>query len=126
MSPALEPTTISFPEADLEDLRRRLAATRLAEPIAGAGWTYGIDIAFLRELVEYWRTEFDWRAVERELNCYENGYATIDGHRIHVLRAKSPHPGAMPLLLSHGWPGSVLEFMKILGPLSDPVAYGGD
>ncbi|MFN2425658.1 MAG: epoxide hydrolase family protein [Candidatus Binatia bacterium] len=126
MAPAIQPCVISFEEDDLDDLRRRLASSRLPDAIHGSGWTYGIDIAWLRELLDYWRTTFDWRAVERDLNRYEHAFATIDDHRVHFLHARSKHPDALPLLLSHGWPGSVLEFLKIIGPLTDPVAHGGD
>ena len=125
MSEAGESFTIHFDDADLEDLRRRLAATRLPRAIDGAGWDYGIDVAYLAELLESWQTKFDWRTVERELNRYRHAYASIDGLRVHYVEARSPHPGALPLLLTHGWPGSVLEFLKILGPLTDPVAHGG-
>jgi pimeloyl-ACP methyl ester carboxylesterase len=126
MKPTVEPLTIRFPDSDLEDLRRRLESSRLPEAIEASGWTYGIDVAWLREFLEYWRTGFDWRAVERELNCFDNGYVTIDGLRVHTLHARSQHADAMPLLLCHGWPGSVLEFMKVIGPLTAPVAHGGD
>jgi len=126
MSGAIERFRIHFEEDDLVDLRRRLAATRFPDPIEGAGWDYGIDLAWLRELLEYWRTGFDWRAVERELGRYEHGYVRVDGLRVHVLVARSPHKGALPLLMTHGWPGSVLEFLGVLGPLSDPVAHGGE
>jgi pimeloyl-ACP methyl ester carboxylesterase len=93
--------------------------------VEGAGWSYGIDLAWLADLLEYWRTRFDWRAVERELAKYRHAYATAGDHRVHFLEARSPQPDALPLLLLHGWPGSVLEFLKVLGPLTDPVAHGG-
>ncbi len=125
-SSSLRPFTIRFPDDDLASLRRRLADTRLPEAVEGAAWTYGIDLAWLRELLLYWRDGFDWRAVERELNRHEHAHVEVDGLRVHVMSARSPHPEAMPLLLAHGWPGSVLEFLKILGPLADPVAHGGD
>jgi epoxide hydrolase len=126
LQPLIAPLTIHFPDSDLDDLRRRLESARLPEAIEASGWTYGVDVAWLRDLLGYWRTRFDWRAVERELNCFENGYVTIDDLRVHVLHARSRHAEAMPLLLCHGWPGSVLEFMKVIGPLTDPVAHGGE
>jgi len=126
MAESLQPLTIRFEDEDLVDLRRRLESSRLPVAMEGAAWKYGIDLAWLRDLLEYWRKDFDWRAVERELNRYESGFATVDDHRVHVLRARSPHPEALPLLLVHGWPGSVLEFLKIIGPLTNPTAHGGD
>lgn len=120
------PLVVRFADADLDDLRRRLANARLAEAIDGAAWSYGIDVAYLRELLAYWKDRFDWRAVERELAAYEHVRARVDGLGVHVLRARSPVRDALPLLLVHGWPGSVLEFRKVLGPLSDPASYGGN
>ena len=125
MSVRIDPIRIHFDEAELADLRRRLESTRLPHAIEGAAWSYGIDLALLADLLEYWRTRFDWREVERELGRYRHAYATIDGRRVHFLEAHSPERGALPLLLVHGWPGSVLEFMKILGPLTHPVSHGG-
>ncbi|HXC50208.1 MAG TPA: epoxide hydrolase [Candidatus Limnocylindrales bacterium] len=125
MSERGETFTVHFDESELTELRRRLASTRLPAAVEGAGWDYGIDTAWLADLLEYWRTGFGWRIVERELNRYRHAYLAVDGLRVHFLEARSPHPGALPLLLTHGWPGSVLEFLKVLGPLTDPVAHGG-
>ncbi len=126
MNTAIETSPIHFDEEDLADLRRRLECSRLPEAIDGAAWAYGIDLAWLHELLEYWRSGFDWRAVERDLNRHQHGYASIDGLRVHFLHARSPHPHALPLLLLHGWPGSILEFAKVIDPLVDPVAHGAD
>jgi len=126
MPAAVEPCTIRFDEEDLVDLRRRLSTARLPDAMAGSGWTRGIDLDWLRDLLDYWRDGFDWRAVERELARYEHGLASVDGLRMHFLHARSAHPDALPLLLAHGWPGSILEFLKVIGPLTDPVAHGGD
>ncbi|HYB99980.1 MAG TPA: epoxide hydrolase [Candidatus Limnocylindrales bacterium] len=126
MDEAVTPFRIEVPRHALQDLRERLLRTRLPEPIEGAGWDYGIDVAYLKELIAYWRDRFDWRAVERELARYSHFVTPIDGLHLHFLHQRSPHPNAMPLLLTHGWPGSILEFMKILPRLLDPPAFGGD
>ncbi len=117
---------IDVPHEVLADLDRRLAATRYPAPVQGAGWDYGMDVDYLRELVAYWRTRFDWRAVERQLNSlpqYRQRMAGVDLHFVHV-PGKGPAP--VPLLFLHGWPGSFWEVSKIIGPLTDPGAYGGD
>lgn len=118
--------TIRFPEDDLADLARRLEKARLPDPLPGSGWAGGIDLEWLPQLLEHWRTRFDWRGVEAELNRYEHAFAQANGQRVHYLHARSPHQDAMPLVMTHGWPGSVLEFLKVLGPLTDPVTHGGD
>lgn len=123
---AVEPFVIRFPDEALADLARRLDATRLPQPLPGAGWSGGVDLDWLAGLVEHWRTRFDWRAVEAQLNRHEHAYADVRGQRVHFLHARSPHPCAMPLLMTHGWPGSVLEFLKVIGPLTDPTSHGGD
>jgi microsomal epoxide hydrolase len=125
MSDAVTPFEIRVPDAVLDDLRERLARTRFPDQIEGAGWDYGTELGFLRELVAYWRDKFDWRAVEAQLRRYEHFTTTIDGQRIHFLHARSKHARALPLVVTHGWPGSILEFMKILDPLTDPTAHGG-
>ena len=109
----------------LTDLKARLARPRLPEPLAGAGWQLGTDVAYLRQLLEYWRDRFDWRAQERALNRMEQFTTTIDGLRIHFVHRRSRHAAAMPLLVTHGWPGSIAEFAKVIGPLTDPTAHGG-
>lgn len=122
---AIEPFRIDVPEAVLDDLRERLARTRFPEPIEGTGWGYGTDAAYLRELCSYWREKFDWRAQERLLNSFEQFTTSIFDHRVHFLHARSRHEDAFPLILTHGWPGSVFLFHKIIAPLTDPTAHGG-
>jgi pimeloyl-ACP methyl ester carboxylesterase len=124
-SDAIRPFTIGIPDAALADLKARLAAARLPEPLQGDGWTHGTEIRYLRALVEYWRTTFDWRAQERRLNQLPQFTTTIDGLSVHFIHVRSRHPNAMPLLITHGWPGSFVEFTKVIGPLTDPVAHGG-
>ena len=122
---AIRPFTIRVPDAVLADLGARLANARLPEPLQGDGWTHGTDLRYLRGLVAYWRNGFDWRAQERRLNQFEQFTTNIDGLNIHFIHRRSKQPGALPLLMTHGWPGSIAEFTKIIGPLTDPGAHGG-
>ena len=122
---AIRPFTIRIPDAVLADLKARLAASRIPEPLQGPGWTHGTDIDYLRRLVAYWRNGFDWRVQERRLNQLEQFTTTIDGLTIHFVHRRSKHANALPLLITHGWPGSFVEFTKIIGPLTDPEAHGG-
>ncbi len=122
---AIRPFSIQVPDAALADLKARLDLTRLPEPLQGAGWTHGTDIGYLRELLAYWKTGFDWRAQEKRLNQFEQFTTTIDGLRIHFLHRRSARADALPLLITHGWPGSFVEFTKVIGPLTDPAAHGG-
>ena len=124
-SEAIVPFTIKVPEAVLQDLKARLRNTRLPQEIPGTAWDYGTDLAYLRSLVAYWRDNFDWRAQERKLNALPQFKTSIDGLEIHFVHIKSKEPGAFPLALTHGWPGSFFEFTKIVGPLTDPVKFGG-
>lgn len=119
------PFQIAVPDADLEDLRERLRRTRWpdAEPVDD--WSQGVPLAYLQELCAWWAEEWDWRDVEARLNAHEQRIATVDGLDVHLLHVRSPEPGARPLVMTHGWPGSVLEFLDVLGPLTDPVAHGG-
>jgi len=119
------PFRIDVPQADLDDLRDRLARTRWPDQVPGSGWDYGIPVEYVRELAGYWRTGYDWRVHEARLNGFGQFTTTIDGQRIHFLHVRSASPGALPLIITHGWPGSVVEFMEIIGPLSDPAAFGG-
>ncbi|MEO8680475.1 MAG: epoxide hydrolase family protein [Vicinamibacterales bacterium] len=121
----VRPFKIQVPDAVLADLKARLANPRLPEPLQGDGWTLGTDIKYLRELLAYWRDRFDWPAQERRLNQFEQFTTTIDGRQVHFIHRRSKHPGAFPLLITHGWPGSFVEFAKIIGPLTDPTAFGG-
>ena len=126
MAAAVAPFRVEVPDAVLTDLRGRLDATRYPAALPGAGWDYGTDDAYLRELVAYWRDGYDWRRAEARLNGYEHATTEIDGQRIHWLHARSPVPDALPLVLTHGWPGSIVEFLDVIGPLADPAAHGGD
>jgi epoxide hydrolase len=125
VSETVEVFRIDVPEAVIDDLRERLARSRLPEPIAGAGWDYGVDFAWLRDLLAHWRAHYDWRAWERRLNTLPQFRTRLDGHGIHFVHRRSPEPDALPLLLAHGWPGSFFEFHKVVEPLADPRAHGG-
>ena len=120
----METFRIEVPEAELVDLRDRLARVRWApEPPADG---YGVSGSTVRKLVEHWRDGYDWRAVEARLNAHPQFTTTIDGANVHFLHVRSPEPNALPLLLSHGWPGSVAEYLDVIGPLTDPRAHGLD
>jgi microsomal epoxide hydrolase len=116
----IEPFRIQVADEILDDLRRRLALTRFSDQIDGAGWDYGTDAAYLRELCRYWEQDYDWRAEERALNRFCQYTTEIDGQRIHFIHHRSADDGALPLLVTHGWPGSVAEFSKIIEPLTAP------
>lgn len=122
----IRPFRIEIPQADLDDLRSRLDRVRWAQEIEGAGWDYGVPLSVLKPLVDYWKNTYDWRAWEARLNSFPQFTTTIDGQNVHFLHVKSPEPGALPLILTHGWPGSVAEFLNIIEPLADPRAHGGD
>jgi len=122
----LAPFTVAVPEEVLADLRARLERTRFIDDFASDEWTYGVSQTYLRELCDYWRTTFDWRAQEAILNAFDQLETHIDGQHLHCIDARSPNPAALPLLLVHGWPGSIFELVKVIGPLVDPVAHGGD
>ena len=117
---------ISVPDGVLTDLKNRLAMTRLPDQIPGTGWDYGTNRDYLEELIEYWKDEFDWRAQEEKLNEFDHFKTAIDGLDVHFIHERSLVDDAIPLLLTHGWPGSFVEFVDIIGPLTDPEAYGGD
>ena len=123
-TPDIQEFRIDIPQADLDDLADRLARTRWPASLPGADWERGVPVSYLRELAEYWRSGFDWRAAEARLNAYPQYVTEIDGQKIHFLHVKSPEPQATPLLLLHGWPGSIVEFLHVLGPLSDPRGHG--
>ena len=120
-----EPFVIAVPDAEIEDLHRRIRATRWPDQIPGAEWVYGADLATVKDLANYWASGYDWRAAERELNRYPQFLTRLDGQRIHYIHARSPHDNALPLILTHGWPGSVSEFTKLIEPLIDPPSAGG-
>ncbi len=120
------PFRIAVPDAVLTDLRERLARTRFPDEIADSGWTYGTNLAYLRELVAYWREQYDWRKAEAALNAFPQFKARVRDLDIHFIHVRGKGPKPFPLVITHGWPGSVAEFTKIIGPLTDPAAHGGD
>ena len=120
------PFRIEIPQDRLDDLRERLARTRWPEAETVTDWSQGVPLSYLRELCGYWADGYDWRATERQLNRLPQFRAELDGLGIHFLHVRSPHPDALPLVLTHGWPGSIVEFLKVIGPLTDPTAHGGD
>jgi pimeloyl-ACP methyl ester carboxylesterase len=122
----IDPFTIAIPQADIDDLHARLERTRWPDELPGVGWSLGVPLAYLKDLAEYWRTGYDWRAQEAALNAFPQFTTTIDGQNTHFLHVRSPEPGALPLIMTHGWPGSVVEFLDVIGPLSNPRAHGGD
>jgi epoxide hydrolase len=126
MASEIRPFEITIPEAELVDLRERLARTRWAGRLPGEGWEPGVPVAYLRELAEYWRTAYDWRAQEKRLNAFPQYMTEIDGLNVHFLHVRSPEPEALPLVLTHGWPNSVVEFTRIIAPLADPRRHSGD
>jgi epoxide hydrolase len=123
MGEGITPFLIDVPDADLADLRRRLRQTRWPEPEPVSGWSQGVPLAYLRDLCGYWAGEYDWRATEARLNGLPQFRTVIDGLAIHFIHVRSPRPDALPLILTHGWPGSVVEFLKVIGPLSDPAGH---
>ena len=120
------PFEIDIADAAIADLKRRLAATRMPDQIADTTWEYGTDSSYLSELIAYWQDDFDWKKQESELNQFDQFKTEIDGLDMHFIHQRSENPDAIPLMIVHGWPGSVAEFSKIVGPLTDPVAHGGD
>jgi pimeloyl-ACP methyl ester carboxylesterase len=126
MSGEPAPFRIEIPEADLADLRERLARTRWPEGETVEDWSQGVPLAYIRELCRYWAEGYDWRATEARLNALPQFRAEIDGLGIHFVHVRSPHPDALPLVVTHGWPGSIVEFLKVIGPLADPTAHGGE
>jgi microsomal epoxide hydrolase len=123
---SLEPFEVDLAAEDIEDLRARLDRTRWPDTLPGVGWTLGADLAYVRDLCDYWRTRYDWRAFHARMNAFPQFLTEVDGQRLHFIHARSPEPNARPLILSHGWPGSTAELLDVIGPLSDPRAHGGD
>src|SRR5579885_2752099 len=123
---AVEKFVLAVPDDLLADLRERLAHTRLPGEVRDSGWRYGTNLAYLKELIEYWRTRYDWRKHERELNAFAHFKVTIDGCNIHFIHQPGAGPNPAPLLLLHGWPGSIAEFQQIIPILTDPARHGGD
>jgi len=121
----IERFRVHVDDSTLEDLRLRLSRTRFPDQIEGSGWEYGTPVAYVRELVDYWRDGYDWRAQEARLNELDHFRTRIDGQSIHFVHAGSEHADALPLLLIHGWPGSIVEFLDVIPRLTDPEAHGG-
>jgi pimeloyl-ACP methyl ester carboxylesterase len=122
----ITPFRIDIAQADLDDLHSRLARTRWPSVLPGAGWERGVPLDYLKGLADFWRTGFDWREQEARLNAFPQFTTEIDGQTFHFVHARSPEPNAIPLIITHGWPSSFVEFMGIIGPLTDPAAHGGD
>jgi pimeloyl-ACP methyl ester carboxylesterase len=125
MNDAITPFTLAVPQADLEGLNRRIDQTRWPDAETVDDWTQGAPLANVKALVDHWRHRYDWRRCEAMLNGWGQYKTAIDGLDIHFLHVRSKHENALPLIITHGWPGSVIEFMKIIGPLTDPTAHGG-
>jgi hypothetical protein len=126
MSGEIRPFRIDIPQADLDDLRERLGRTRWPAELPGSGWEAGVPVGYLKDLAAYWATGYDWRAQEARLNEFPQFTTVIDGQTVHFLHVSAAEPAALPLVITHGWPGSVVEFMRIIGPLTDPARHGGD
>jgi pimeloyl-ACP methyl ester carboxylesterase len=124
MREPIEPFEVHVEDAVLDDLRDRLARTRLPDQIDGTDWEYGIPVDYVRELVDYWRTTYDWRAVESALNRFDHYRTEIDGQSMHFIHERAANADAFPLLLVHGWPGSIVEFLDVIPRLTDPAAHG--
>ncbi|MBE8470176.1 epoxide hydrolase family protein [Streptomyces justiciae] len=122
----VRPYRIDIPQSDLDDLHTRLDRTRWPDDLSATGWAYGVPADYLRDLVHHWRHSYDWRAAEAELNEWPQFTTVIDGSTVHFAHVRSPEPDATPLIVTHGWPGSIAEFLDIVGPLTDPAAHGGD
>ncbi|HEX9553781.1 MAG TPA: epoxide hydrolase [Streptosporangiaceae bacterium] len=122
----IRPFRIDIPQADLDELRARLESTRWPDQVPDSGWDYGIPLDYVQQLAEYWRTSYDWRVHEQALNAFPQFTTGIDGQRVHFLHVSSPEPDAIPLIMTHGWPGSIVEFINIIGPLTNPRAHGAD
>ncbi|GAA2103603.1 epoxide hydrolase family protein [Actinomadura alba] len=126
MSTEIRPFQIDIAPVDLDDLNNRLDRTRWPQQLPGDGWSRGVPVAYLRELADYWRNEYDWRRHEARLNEFPQFMTEIDGQEIHFLHVRSAEPGALPLILTHGWPNSFVEFTDLIARLTDPRAHGGD
>jgi len=125
MSDAITPFQIAIDDAQLVDLKRRLAATRWPDKETPSDWSQGIPLSYVKELCNYWEKDYDWRKREALLNRFPQFRTTIDGVGIHFIHVRSPHANALPLVMTHGWPGSIVEFQKVIGPLTDPTKHGG-
>jgi pimeloyl-ACP methyl ester carboxylesterase len=121
----IRPFSVKFPDSDLEDLRRRIRAARLPERETVPDFSQGVPLDTVQKLARYWATEYDWRKVEERLNSVPNFITEIDGLDIHFIHVRSKHENALPIIITHGWPGSVIEQLKLIGPLTNPTAHGG-
>jgi epoxide hydrolase len=121
----IRPFRFAIPDSALQDLKRRLGDARWPERETAQDWSQGVPLAYTREVCEYWRTRYDWRRCEAALNALPQFVTTIDGLDIQFIHLRSKHERALPMIVTHGWPGSVIEFLKVLGPLTDPAAHGG-
>ena len=122
----IRPFRVAIPQDDLDDLRNRLARARWPTELPGVGWSRGVPLDYLKGLAAYWGADYDWRAQEADLNAFPQFTTEIDGQTIHFIHARSPESDALPLVLLHSWPGSIVEFTRLIGPLSNPRAHGGD
>ena len=125
-STLVRPFTVSISDSEIDDVKQRLARTRWPDPETVGDWSQGVRVENARSLVDYWERGYDWRRFESELNRFPQFLTEIDGLDIHFIHVRSKNPNAMPLILTHGWPGSIVEFLKLIGPLTDPVSFGGD
>jgi len=121
----IRPFTIDIPQSQLDDLQDRLERAHWPDELPGDG-DYGVRQSYVRSLADHWRTRYDWRSLEARLNAYPQFTTEIDGQNVHFLHVRSPEPNAFPLIVTHGWPGSIVEFLDVIGPLTDPRAHGGD
>jgi epoxide hydrolase len=126
MSDDIRPFRVEVTDAEIDDLRDRLRRTRWPERETVSDWSQGTPLAYARELCRYWLEDYDWPAAQARLNSFPQFVTTIDGLDIHFVHVRSPHAGAVPLVMTHGWPGSVVEFRKVIGPLTEPVASGAE
>ena len=124
-STQIRPFVAAVPDAAIEDLKDRLARTRWPDPETVLDWSQGVRLQNAKTLIQHWQYDYDWRRFETALNRYPQYLTEIDGLDIHFIQVKSPNPHAMPLILTHGWPSSIVDFIKLIGPLTDPVAHGG-
>lgn len=122
---AIRPFRVNVPEPELAELRRRVAAARFPEKETVSDFSQGVPLATVQKLAHYWITEYDWRKVESKMNSYPHLITEIDGLDIHFIHVRSRHDNALPLIVTHGWPGSIIEQLKIIDPLTDPTAHGG-
>jgi len=123
---AVQPYKIEIPDSVLDDLKSRLERTRWPDELPGTGWDYGSNLDYVKELVEYWRTKFDWHAQEKLINSFSHFKSEVDGLNIHFIHEKGKGPNPLPLVITHGWPGTFFEMYKVIPMLSDPASHGGD